>query len=185
MTCTFLLCCQPSKFAPPAIYKLRLLFRAIVCLFRILPPLSKPLDFFYFLETVVPASIDAGAFSCRFVPVARPAQVARPERPASALARPDRINRTLPSTSFALQEYTVFCQMVLNNRRSKPDTLEIFLPELSYCHFQKISNYFNLRLRHPDIPLPGPGAAPPTPLALKMQAGNIPFSIHLRQHLTT
>jgi hypothetical protein len=66
--------------------------------------------------------------------------------------------------------------MVLNNRRSKPDPLEIFLPELSCRHLQKIGNDFNLRSRNPDIPLSRPRAASPTTLTFKMQAGSIPRS---------
>jgi len=73
-----------------------------------------------------------------------------------------------------MQEYAVFSRLMFDNRRSKPHPLEIFLPELPHFHFQKIGNDFNLRPRHPDIPLSRPGAAPPTTLTLKMQPGSIP-----------
>jgi len=75
-----------------------------------------------------------------------------------------------------LQEYTVFGRLMFDNRRSKPHPPEVFLPELPHRHFQKIGNDFNLRPRHPDIPLSRPRAAPPTPPTLKMQTRNVPQS---------
>jgi len=75
-----------------------------------------------------------------------------------------------------LQEYTIFGRLMFDNRRSKPNPPEVFLTELPHRHFQKIGNDFNLRPRRPDIPLTRTRAAPPTPLALKMQPCNVPQS---------
>jgi hypothetical protein len=127
-TCTPRPSRRPSKFVGPANYKLRLLFRAVAYLFRILPPLLSPFDFFYFLEAVEPAAIDAGAFFRRLVPVARPSQVVRPEGPAPALAWTNRIYHTLFTAGDALQEYAVFGRMMLDNRRSQPHPFEVFPP---------------------------------------------------------
>jgi len=74
----------------------------------------------------------------------------------------------------SLQEYAVFGSLMFDNRRSKPHPFEVFPPELSLRHFQKIGDDFNLRPRNPYIPLTRPGAALPAPLTLKMQTGNVP-----------
>ena len=129
------LCQNPNAIAGPATYKLRLLFRAVACLLLILPPFSESLDLFNLLEAVEPASIDAGTILCRLVPGARARQVARPERPAPALTRPNRIDHTLFAAGAVLQEYTVFGRLMFDNRRSKPDPPEVFPPELPHRHF--------------------------------------------------
>ena len=92
------------------------------------PPFSVLSGLFYFLEAVSPAFVNTAALLDRPVPGIRAFEVFRPERPDSALARPDRIYDAPFLTIDSSQEYTIFSNRLLNNRRSKPDPLEVFPP---------------------------------------------------------
>jgi hypothetical protein len=88
------------------------------CLLRTLPPCLFLLDFFYFLATVIPSAIDAGAFLGCLIPGIRAYQIARPKRPASALVWPNRVDYTFSLAANILQEYAISGEMVFNNRGS-------------------------------------------------------------------
>jgi hypothetical protein len=133
----------------------------------------------YFLEAVKPSAVDTAAFLSDFVPGIWADKVARPKRPASALARPNSVNHTrFPAAGF-LKEYTIFGCRVFDNRCPKTDALQELTPQLLWCHLKKIRDYLNLRPGDPYIPFAWPGAASPALHALKMQPGNIPQSFPL------
>jgi hypothetical protein len=111
--------------------------------------------------------------SC-FVPVSRAYQIARPKGPHPALTWPNRINHTFFLAAFFSQKYAIFRTGLFNNRRSQANSSEIFLPQLSGCHFQKVCNYLNFRPANPDIALGWPRAAPSALQTLKMQTVDVP-----------
>jgi hypothetical protein len=81
------------------------------------------LDFFYVLETVESAVVNAGAFLGRFIPGIGVFQIAWPKWPAPALLWPDRINNTFFSAFGLSQKYAVFCARLFDNRCPEADTL--------------------------------------------------------------
>jgi hypothetical protein len=72
--------------------------------------------------------------------------------------------------------------VMLDYGRPQADALEITAPQFGGGHLQKRRNQFNLPPSNPDIPLPRPGAAPATPLALEVQPGDIPRIFFLFSH---
>jgi len=111
-------------------------------------------------------------------------QVARPERPASALAWSNRVNRTGFLAAGSLQENTIFSIRVFDNRCPQPDALQELTPELAGRHFKKIGDYLNLGSSDPDITLVRPGAAPAALHAFKMQTTDIPWHTITINHPT-
>jgi hypothetical protein len=80
------------------------------------------LDFFYFLETVEPAVVNAGAFLSSFVPRIGALQIAGPKWPAPALLRPDRVNNTFFSAFGLSQEYAILGARLFDNCCPETDT---------------------------------------------------------------
>ena len=76
-----------------------------------MPPVFLLSDFFYFLEAVPSAAVYTGAFLNCLVPGAGAGQIAQPERPYSALVRP---NIVYLATAIG-KEYAVFGQRMFNN----------------------------------------------------------------------
>jgi len=81
------------------------------------PPFFSGFDFFYFLEAVTSAAVNAGAFLGGLVPGSGAFQIARPERPDSTLPRPNSINHASLLAVDFLQEYAIFSRALFNNRR--------------------------------------------------------------------
>lgn len=148
-----------------------------ICCKNLLPPFFGFADFLYFFEAVKAAFVDPAANPGSFIPVIGACQIIRPERPGSALVRPDRINPANSFTIFFLKEYTVFCYRLFDNTCPRHNTLDIFSPQLAYGHFKKFSDKFHLRPSQPDISLSRPGTAIAAPGTLEMQTANIPFCL--------
>jgi len=73
----------------------------------------------------MPSAIDAGTFLSCFVPGIGISQIAGPERPASALAWPNRVDHALSFASAVLQEYTISGDAVFDDCRSQAHTPDI------------------------------------------------------------
>jgi len=137
---------------------------------------------------VEPAAVDSGALPGGFVPRLTACQIARPEGPVPALARPKRINHTLlaplnPYGTVGLPEKdAVFGQVMLDDAHPQAHALEVIALQLAHGDLQELGDQLNLRPSYPDIPLPRPRAAPPAPLTLKVQTANIPRISFLFSH---
>jgi hypothetical protein len=143
----------------------------------VLPPLFVLFDFFYFLEAVEPAAIYAGTSLNCSVPGSRISQIVRPERPASALGRPNRINCAFFPVVSPLQKYTVFTPSLFNKRCPQPDLLQCPLPQLCGGLFEKIRDDFKLRPADPDVTFRRSGAASAAANTFEMQAADIPLIV--------
>jgi hypothetical protein len=75
------------------------------------------------------SAIDAGAFLCRAVPVAGTRQIARPKGPASALARPNRINHAPFSAIDLAQKYAIISSRLLYDCCTQAHSLDVFFAD--------------------------------------------------------
>jgi hypothetical protein len=146
-------------------------------LLSIQPPFLLTFYFLNFLEAIELSAINAAAFLTGLVPCIGAGQIPCPKRPASALARPNRINHTpLLAIDFP-QKNTILGARVFDNRRPQTVAFQEFSPQLPCRHLQKICDYPNLRPGDPYIPLTRPGAASPALHTFKMQPASIPASL--------
>ncbi len=161
--------------SPRSSRKAPLLLRGAGGASRALPPwsiLSDSLDVFARVE---PAAIDPRAPQGGPVPRLRAGQILRPKRPTAALGRPDRIDRALPRAPERPQKDAVLGEAMLDDRGAHSHPAQESAPQFLRRDFQVLGDQLDLRLGHPDIPLPRPRAAPPAHHALKVQPRRIPF----------
>ena len=137
----------------------------------------------------MPTAIYTGASLGGPVPCVRTGQIIIPERPASALARPDRINCASFLALVVLQKDAVFGGWLFYDCRSQTVTFEVLFSQFGFGYLQKIRNEFDLRLAHPDVSFGRARAAPPALHALEIQTANIPDTSlafrHLAHHFKT
>jgi len=120
-------------------------------------------------------AVNAGAFETGCVPFVGAGQITRPERPGSALLRPDGVNNTPALT----QKYTVTRAGVFDDCRPQADAFQELFFQLGHGHIQMLDDKPYFGPAYPDIALSRTGAAPAALQAFEMQARSIPqiFSI--------
>ena len=131
----------------------------------------------YFLEADEFSSIDAGTFLGGTIPCVWAGQVGRPERPDSALVGSYVIDDAFLPAIDLLEEDTVFCVWMFDDRSSKAITSEIFFSQLRYRYIEGLCDEFDLWFCDPDVPFTRAAAALATLLTLEMQSRNIPGGI--------
>jgi len=108
-------------------------------------------------------------------PALRASQIARPERPGPALRRADGVYPAFADpVDGGHEEGAILVTVALDQRVSPANLSDVLPPHLALGNVKVLGDLGDLIRGHPDVPLPGTGAACPAPRALKRQAPGVP-----------